>query len=53
MQELWTAGLTVTHVIKTFVWWRIVPLKNWDLTHTYIGILDPNRESVEGTGPYF
>jgi hypothetical protein len=52
IQELWVAGLTATHVVETFVRWRIVPLKQRDTAYTYKGILDPNRESVEGTGPY-
>ena len=40
------------HVVETFVKWRIVPLKSRELAYTYKGILDPNRESVKGMGPY-
>jgi len=52
IQELWIAGHTVTHVVETFVKWRIVPLKQRDATYTYKGILDPNRESTEGKNRY-
>ena len=52
IQELQTAGLTRAHVVGTFVKWRIVPLKSRELAYTYKGILDPNRKSVEGIGPY-
>jgi hypothetical protein len=48
IQELWTTGLTATHMVETFVRWRIVPLKQRDLAYTYKGIRDPNRESIEG-----
>ena len=52
IQELWIARHTVTHVVVTFVKWRIVPLKQRDATYTYKGILDPNRESTEGKNLY-
>jgi hypothetical protein len=42
----------MAHVVETFLRWRIVLLKQRDTTYTYKGIIDPNRESVEGTGPY-
>jgi len=47
IQELRIVRLTVTHVVETFVRWRIVPLKQRDAAYTYKGILDPNRESTE------
>ena len=52
IQELWIAGLTMTHVVETFVKWRIVPLKQRDAAYTYKGILDPNRESTKGNNLY-
>jgi hypothetical protein len=33
IQKLRIAGLTVAHVVETFVRWRIVPLKRWDFLH--------------------
>ena len=48
IQELWIAELTMTHVVETFVRWRIISLKQRDATYTYKGILDPNTESTEG-----
>ena len=43
---------TAVHVVETFVKWRIIPMKQQDAAYTYKGILDPNRESTEGAGPY-
>jgi len=52
IQELRAAEITAAHVVETSVRWRIVPLKQRDAAYTYKGILDPNRKSVEGIGPY-
>jgi len=52
IQELWAVRITTAHVVETFVRWRIVPLKQRNAAYTYKGILDPNRKSVEGIGPY-
>lgn len=51
VRALRAAGLTVAHVVETFAWWRIIPLKRRDLAYTYSGVMDPNRESKEGDGP--
>jgi hypothetical protein len=48
VRALWEAGLTDAHIVKTFAWWRIIPLKRRDLACTYSGVMDPNKESKEG-----
>lgn len=47
VRALWQVGLTVAHIVETFARWRIIPLKRRDLACTYLGVKDPNRESIK------
>jgi hypothetical protein len=52
IRELRDAGLTAAHIVETFSWWRLIPLKRRDLACTYWGLMDPNRESNIGEVTY-
>jgi hypothetical protein len=52
IQELRKASLTAAHVVEIFTWWRLIPLKNRTPNYTYTGLMDPNKESVEGIPPF-
>jgi hypothetical protein len=38
VRALWEVGLTDAHIVKTFAWWRIIPLKRRDLASPIQGL---------------